>query len=80
MITSAEIKTDTTIPTPSASQIDTAPTSLNVLFAVVTTGAEGIRTIPCSNIIAYITPSIQEDNSSFVVGERNFKQYYNWVY
>lgn len=78
LLSSAIIEKDTTIRTPQASSIDTAPTTLNVLIGYMTTAGVAVKTIPCSNISTKVVPTIQEDNSAFVVGERNFKQYYNW--
>ena len=77
-LSTAIIEKDTAIRTPPASTIDSAPTTLNILIATMATSGEIIKTIPCQNPSASIVPTIQEDNSSFVVGERNFKQYYNW--
>lgn len=78
LLTSAVIEKSTSVRTPQASNIDTAPTELNVLIGYMTTGGIAIKTIPCSNITARIFPTIQEDNVTYVAGERNFKQYYNW--
>jgi len=77
-LSTAIIEKDTTIRTPAESQIDSAPTTLNILIATMATSGAIVKTIPCQNLSASIVPTIQEDNSSFVVGERNFKQYYNW--
>lgn len=75
---SAIIEKDATIRTPPASTIDTAPTELDILIATMATSGSIVTTIACENLTATIIPTIQEDNTSFVVGERNFKQYYNW--
>lgn len=75
---SAIIEKDVTMRTPPASTIDTAPTELNILIATMATSGSIVTTIACENLTATIVPTIQEDNTSFVVGERNFKQYYNW--
>ena len=77
-LSTAIIEKDTSIRTPPASTIDTAPTTLDILIATMATSGEIVSAIPCGNVSAKIVPTIQEDNSSFVVGERNFKQYYNW--
>ena len=77
-LSTAILEKDTSIRTPPASTIDVAPTTLNILIATMATSGQISSTIPCSNVSAKIIPTIQEDNSSFVVGERNFKQYYNW--
>ena len=78
LLTSAVIEKTTSVRTPQASNVDTAPAELNVLIGYMTTGGVAIRTIPCSNITARIFPTVQEDNVSYVAGERNFKQYYSW--
>jgi len=78
LLTTAVIEKDTSVRTPQASNPDTAPTELNVLIGYMTTAGVATKTIPCSNIIAKIFPTIQEDNVTYVAGERNFKQYYNW--
>jgi hypothetical protein len=77
-LSTAIIEKDTSIRTPPASTIDSAPTIFNILIATMATSGAIVKTIPCQNLSASIVPTIQEDNSSFVVGERNFKQYYNW--
>jgi hypothetical protein len=78
LLTSAVIEKDTSVRTPQASNADTAPTTLNVLIAYMTTAGIAVKTIPCSNLNARVFPTIQEDNVTYVAGERNFKQYYNW--
>jgi len=78
LLTSAVIEKDTSVRTPQASNADTAPTIVNVLIAYMTTAGVAVKTIPCSNITARVFPTIQEDNVTYVAGERNFKQYYNW--
>jgi hypothetical protein len=78
LLTTAVIEKDSSIRTPQASNADTAPTELNVLIGYMTTAGVAIKTIPCSNIVARVFPTIQEDNVTYVAGERNFKQYYNW--
>jgi hypothetical protein len=78
LITSTVIEKDTSVRTPQASNIDTAPSLLNILIGYMTTAGQAFKTIPCNNITAKIYPTIQEDNVTYVGGERNFKQYYNW--
>ena len=78
LLTSAAIEKDTSIRTPQASNADTAPTTVNVLIGYMTTAGVAVKTIPCSNITARVFPTIQEDNVTYVAGQRNFKQYYNW--
>jgi hypothetical protein len=78
LITTAVIEKDTSVRTPQASNIDSAPPELNILIGYMTTAGEVFKTLPCQNITARIYPTIQEDNVTYVGGERNFKQYYNW--
>ena len=78
LLTSAVIENDTSVRTPQASNIDTAPAELNVLIGYMTTAGVTTRAIACSNLTARIFPTIQVDNVSYVAGERNFKQYYSW--
>jgi len=77
-VSTAILEKDTSIRTPFASTIDTAPTTLNILIATMATSGDLVTSIACENLSAKVVPTIQEDNSAFVVGERNFKQYYNW--
>jgi hypothetical protein len=79
LLTTAVIEKDTSVRTPQVSNVDTAPAELNVLIGYMTTAGVAVKTIPCSNITAKIFPTIQEDNVTYVAGERNFKQYYNWI-
>lgn len=79
-LSSAVIEKDTTIRTPPASSIDTAPTTFNILIATMATSSQITKTLPCENIVARIVPTVQEDNTTFVAGSRNFKQYYNWEF
>ena len=78
LLTTAVIEKSTSVRTPQASNVDTAPTTLNVLIGYMSTAGVAVKTIPCSNITARIFPTIQEDNTAFVAGKRNFRQYYNW--
>jgi hypothetical protein len=78
LLTTAVIEKDTTIRTPQASNIDTAPTEFNILIAYMTTAGKAFTTIACDNLTARIYPTIQQDNVTYVAGERNFKQYYSW--
>ena len=79
-ITSALIEQSTTLRAPPVPLKDVAPAEVNILIATMATSGIVQSTIPCANINAKIVPSIQEDNSSYVAGERNFAQYYNWIY
>jgi len=79
-VTTAVIELSTTIRTPPTPIKDTAPTEVNILIATMATSGLIESTIPCDNVNAKIVPSIQEDNTSYVSGKRNFSQYYNWIY
>jgi hypothetical protein len=79
LITTAKIEKDTSVRTPQASVADAAPALLNVMIAAMTTSGAIFSTIACENISARAVPSIQEDNVTYIAGDRNFKQYYNWI-
>ena len=79
-ITSATIEKDTSLRTPLPPLKDVAPAEVNILIATMATSGAVESTIACSNINARIVPSIQEDNVSYVTGERNLSQYYNWIF
>jgi hypothetical protein len=79
LLTTAVIEKDTSVRTPQASNADSAPAELNVLIGYMTTAGVAVKTIPCANITAKVLPTIQEDNVTYVAGERNFKQYYSWI-
>jgi len=79
-VTSALIEKDTTIRTPPIPLKDVAPAEVNILIATMATSGLIESTISCDNLNARIVPSIQEDNASYVTGERNLSQYYNWIF
>lgn len=79
-IVSSGIVVDSSPPTPQVSTPDTAPETFKVLIAVVSGGETIYRTIPCDNITARIAPSIQESSVTYTAGNRNYTQYYNWVF
>ena len=79
-ITSAVIEKDTTIRTPPTPLKDVAPAEVNILIATMATSGLVESTIACGNLNARIVPSVQEDNASYVTGERNLSQYYNWIF
>jgi hypothetical protein len=79
-ITSAVIEKDTTIRTPPTPLKDVAPAEVNILIATMATSGLVESTISCDNLNARIVPSVQEDNASYVAGERNLSQYYNWIF
>ena len=79
-ITTATIEKDTTLRTPATPLKDVAPAEVNILIATMATSGEIQTTIPCENVNARIVPSVQEDNESYVTGERNLSQYYNWIF
>jgi len=67
------------IPVPPLATIDVAPTTFGVLVAAIS-GSDVYKTIPCSNITARVGPSIQEDRNTYVAGQRNYNQYYQWLF
>jgi hypothetical protein len=79
-ITGAVIEKDTTLRTPPQPLKDVAPAEVNILIATMATSGLVQSTISCDNLNARIVPSIQEDNTSYVTGERNLTQYYNWIF
>lgn len=79
VITSASIQKSTSPPAYYISTPDTAPSGFNKTIAVVTAEGIPVRTIQCADLVARVVASIQEDNVTYVAGDRNFIQYYNWV-
>ena len=80
VITSSVIEQSTSFRTPPAPTADTAPVQFNILIGYMTTDGMSDRAISCGHLQARIAPSIQEDASSYVAGERNYTQFYNWVF
>ena len=80
LITEAVIESDTALRNPQNINKDVAPEEMNVLLGCLTTAGLPLKAIACENLNLKIVPSIQEDNVSYVAGERNFSQYYSWVY
>lgn len=80
VITSSVIEKSQTLRTPAQPTADTAPTEFNIMIGYTTTAGITERTISCGHLQARIAPSIQEDANTYVAGERNYTQYYNWVF
>jgi hypothetical protein len=80
VITSSVIEKDTTLRTPVQPTADTAPTEFNIMVGYMTTAGITERTISCGHLQARIAPSLQEDANDYVAGERNYTQFYNWVF
>jgi hypothetical protein len=80
VITSSVIEKDTTLRTPAQPTADTAPTEFNIMLGYTTTAGITERTISCGHLQARIAPSLQEDANTYVAGERNYTQFYNWVF
>lgn len=80
VITSSVIEKDTTLRTPVQPTADTAPTQFNIMIGYMTTAGITERTISCGHLQARIAPSLQEDANTYVAGERNYTQFYNWVF
>lgn len=78
-VTSASWVIQNDIPVPPLATIDVAPTTFGVLVAAIS-GSDVYKTIPCSNVIARVAPSIQEDRNTYVAGQRNYNQYYQWIF
>lgn len=77
-ITSAGIVVQQTIPDAPLATADTAPSSFKIVIGVVTNGL-AYRAIGCDNVTARVSPSIQENATTYSAGQRNFTQYYQWV-
>jgi len=80
VITEAVIESDATLRTPVQPTADTAPEEFNIVIGYMTTAGLTERIIACGNLSAKIAPSIQEDSETYVAGQRNYTQYYNWIY
>lgn len=78
-VTSASWAIENNFPVPSLATVDVAPATFGILVAGIS-GSEVYKAIPCGNIIARISPSVQEDRETYVAGERNYNQYYNWIF
>lgn len=78
-VISASWSVENNIPVPPLASVDVAPTTFGILVAGIS-GSDVYKAIPCSNVIARISPSIQEDRETYVAGQRNYNQYYQWVY
>jgi len=78
-VTSASLSVVSSLPVPVSASADTAPVTFGVMISAIS-GTEIYKTIPCGNIIARVSPSIQTDASTYVAGKRNYTQYYNWLY
>ena len=78
-VTSASMAVETSIPTAPLATINSAPTQFKVIVAVVS-GSSVYKTIPCGNILARVSPSIQENTTTYSAGARNFNIYYQWVF
>ena len=77
-VTSCSFAYSTSPPTVVTATADVAPSQFNVLVGVVS-GSTPFRTIPCGNITARVSPTVQEDRA-YVAGERSFSQYYQWIF
>jgi hypothetical protein len=80
VITSSLLEKDTSLRTPAQPTADTAPTEFNIMLGYTTTAGITEKTISCGHLQARIAPSLQEDANDYVAGERNYTQFYNWVF
>jgi hypothetical protein len=80
VITSSVIEKDASLRTPEQPTADTAPTEFNIMIGYMTTAGLTSRTITCGHLQARIAPSVQEDANTYVAGQRNYTQFYNWVF
>jgi hypothetical protein len=79
IVTGAEIDYNISPPTIYTGTPDSAPLAFSRLIAVVITSGIAVRTITCDNLIARVVATVQEDNVTYVAGQRNFIQYYGWA-
>jgi hypothetical protein len=80
VVTSSVLEKDTTLRVPEQPTADTAPTVFNIMVGYMTTAGITERTIACGNLQARIAPSVQEDADTYTAGQRNYTQFYNWVF
>lgn len=80
VIISSILEKDTSLRTPEQPTADTAPTEFNIMVGYMTTAGITERTISCGHLQARIAPSLQEDADEYVAGQRNYTQFYNWVF
>jgi len=78
-VTSASWSIENNIPVPPLATIDVAPTTFGVLVAGIS-GSSVFKAIPCGNIVARVSPSVQVDLPTYTAGQRNYSQYYQWVF
>jgi hypothetical protein len=78
-VTTASWGVQNDLPVPAEATVDTAPPTFKILVAAITNSTV-YKAIPCSNVVAKVSPSIQEDKETYVAGERNYNQYYHWIF
>jgi len=78
-VVSASLEVTETMPVPPESTEGVAPDAFGVIIAAITGGII-YKAIPCGNILARVTPSVQVDSATYVAGARNYFQYYNWLF
>lgn len=78
-VVSASLEVTETMPVPPESTEGVAPDAFGVIIAAITGGII-YKAIPCGNILARVTPSVQVDSETYVAGARNYFQYYNWLF
>ena len=80
VLTSCLLEKDTSLRTPAQPTADTAPTIFNIMVGYMTTAGVTDIVIGCGHLQARIAPSVQQDANSYVAGQRNYTQFYNWVF
>jgi len=78
-VTSASWAIQDSAPVPPLATVDVAPATFGILVAGIS-GSSVYKAIPCGSIVARVSPSIQEDRDNYVIGERNYNQYYSWIF
>lgn len=77
MITEAALSVTNTMPTPSASTAEAAPSSFKYPIAVTDEYSISML-VGCGPITVSVRPSITEDSTGYTAGQRNYIIYYNW--
>lgn len=69
----------TSLPVPQASTLNVAPPTFGVMIAAIT-GTEIAKTIACGNVTARVSPTVQVDSVTYTAGNRNYSQFFSWLY
>jgi hypothetical protein len=78
-VVSASWAVVSSLPVPPTATINVAPPTFGVMVAAIS-GSTIYKSIPCGNVVARVSPSIQVDSVTYSAGLRNYSQYFVWVY